>query len=118
MSAAIACPGKPPSARRRREIFHDNTKAWSGDHCVDPSVVPGVLFCNRPIETNNPRLLDIGPTVLDMFGVPMPDYMDGKALAVGDDAKPASRTLRPQLQRRRHDGRAHRQNENRTAARS
>jgi predicted AlkP superfamily phosphohydrolase/phosphomutase len=66
-----------------RDVFHDNTKAWSGDHCVDPSVVPGVLFCNRPVETENPRLLDIGPTVLDLFGVPVPDYMDGKALPVG-----------------------------------
>jgi predicted AlkP superfamily phosphohydrolase/phosphomutase len=67
-----------------RQVFHDNTKAWSGDHCVDPSVVPGVLFCDRPIETENPRLLDIGPTVLDLFGIAVPDYMDGKPLAVGD----------------------------------
>jgi predicted AlkP superfamily phosphohydrolase/phosphomutase len=70
--------------RTTTEIFHDNVKAWSGDHCVDPSVVPGVLFCNRPIETENPRLLDIGPTVLDLFGIGVPDYMDGKALAVGN----------------------------------
>ncbi len=69
--------------RTSKEIFHDNVKAWSGDHCVDPSVVPGILFCNRPIETENPRLLDIGPTVLDMFGIEVPEYMDGKALAVG-----------------------------------
>ena len=34
------------------------------------SVVPGVLFCNRPIEAEDPRLLDIAPTVLDLFGVP------------------------------------------------
>ncbi len=65
-------------------IFHDNTKAWSGDHCVDPSVVPGILFCDRPIETENPRLLDLGPTVLDLFGIKVPDYMDGKPLVVGD----------------------------------
>jgi predicted AlkP superfamily phosphohydrolase/phosphomutase len=72
------------NGKTTRQIFHANTKAWSGDHCVDPSVVPGVLFCNRPIETEQPRLLDIGPTVLDLFGVPVPDYMDGKALTVGD----------------------------------
>ena len=64
------------------QIFEDNTKAWSGDHCVDPSVVPGVLFCNRRITTQNPRLLDIAPTVLDLFGIPKPDYMDGTALSV------------------------------------
>lgn len=68
-------------------VFHDNIKAWSGDHCVDPSVVPGVLFCNRPIESENPRLLDLGPTVLDLFGIKTPDYMDGKPLIVGDHAE-------------------------------
>jgi predicted AlkP superfamily phosphohydrolase/phosphomutase len=65
-------------------VFHTNTKAWSGDHCVDHSLVPGVLFCNRKIETERPRLMDIGPTVLDMFGVAVPAYMDGKPLAVED----------------------------------
>jgi predicted AlkP superfamily phosphohydrolase/phosphomutase len=66
------------------KIFHDNTKAWSGDHCIDHSLVPGVLFCNRVITTEHPRLMDIGPTVLDMFGVTTPKYMDGKPLAVVD----------------------------------
>jgi predicted AlkP superfamily phosphohydrolase/phosphomutase len=64
------------------QIFHDNKKAWSGDHCVDPFLVPGVLFCNRPIEAERPRLMDIGPTVLDLFGVDVPKYMDGKPLQV------------------------------------
>ncbi|HWY86747.1 MAG TPA: alkaline phosphatase family protein [Gemmataceae bacterium] len=73
--------------RTSTEIFHANTKAWSGDHCVDPSVVPGVLFCNRPIDSDSPRLLDIGPTVLDMFGITVPEYMDGKPLAVGAAAR-------------------------------
>ncbi len=35
-------------------IFHPNTKAWSGDHCNDPTLVPGVLFCNRPIDAKHP----------------------------------------------------------------
>jgi predicted AlkP superfamily phosphohydrolase/phosphomutase len=146
------------------KLFHDNTKAWSGDHCIDPSLVPGVLFCNRkvrlspspqesstsqpsaratpdqpepqasacakpgtPSTTPNqseplasaraipgkagvlpfpaaigsltgsstsrerkasgnpmPRLMDIGPTVLDMFGVDVPKYMDGRPLVVAN----------------------------------
>jgi predicted AlkP superfamily phosphohydrolase/phosphomutase len=73
-----------------KAVFHDNKKAWSGDHCVDPSVVPGVLFCNHPIEAETPRLLDIAPTVLGLFGVPAPEYMDGKALVVGEPAGKAS----------------------------
>ncbi len=65
-------------------VYHENTKAWSGDHCIDRSLVPGVLFCNRPIETKEARLMDIGPTILDMFGVAVPKYMDGRPLSVAD----------------------------------
>ena len=61
-----------------RSVFQPNTKAWSGDHCVDPSLVPGILFCSHPIANENPRLIDIAPTVLSMFGVTVPEYMDGK----------------------------------------
>jgi predicted AlkP superfamily phosphohydrolase/phosphomutase len=81
--------------RTTRAVFHDNTRAWSGDHCVDPSVVPGVLFSNRPIAAENPRLLDLGPTVLDLFGVRVPDYMDGKALTVGDGPNAAAGSKSP-----------------------
>jgi predicted AlkP superfamily phosphohydrolase/phosphomutase len=70
--------------RVTENVFHANKKPWSGDHCIDPSLVPGVLFCNRPVETENPRLMDIGPTVLDLFGVAIPGYMDGKPLKVAD----------------------------------
>jgi predicted AlkP superfamily phosphohydrolase/phosphomutase len=66
-----------------RDVFRPNTKAWSGDHCVDPSLVPGIMFCNRPIADENPRLIDVAPTVLSLFGVDVPDYMDGKAMTVG-----------------------------------
>jgi len=61
-------------------VLEDNTKSWSGDHCIDPKVVPGVFFCNRRIDANNPRILDIGPTVLKLFGVTPPSHMDGKPL--------------------------------------
>ena len=61
-------------------IFEDNTKAWSGDHCVDPRLVPGVLFSNVPITSKNPTLLDIAPTALKIFGLKPPQYMEGKSL--------------------------------------
>jgi predicted AlkP superfamily phosphohydrolase/phosphomutase len=63
-----------------REIFTDNTKSWSGDHCVDPRLVPGVFWCNRPITVEDPGILDLAPTVLDLFGVPVPSYMQGRNL--------------------------------------
>jgi predicted AlkP superfamily phosphohydrolase/phosphomutase len=69
--------------RTTEAVFHDNTKAWSGDHCIDPSLIPGVLFSNHPVQAANPRLMDLGPTILQLFGVPVPEHMDGKALTVG-----------------------------------
>jgi predicted AlkP superfamily phosphohydrolase/phosphomutase len=83
--------------RTTDRVFHPNTKAWSGDHCVDPSLVPGILFSNRWIEEAKPRLMDIGPTVLQMFGVSVPEYMDGKALSVGGPTGTASRAPRREL---------------------
>ncbi|MFT5285965.1 MAG: putative AlkP superfamily phosphohydrolase/phosphomutase [Planctomycetota bacterium] len=62
------------------EIFSDNTKSWSGDHCVDPRLVPGVFWCNREINTDTPNILDMAPTAMDLFGLPIPKYMQGAPL--------------------------------------
>jgi predicted AlkP superfamily phosphohydrolase/phosphomutase len=61
-------------------VFEDNTKAWSGDHCIDPRLVPGVLFASRRIDRKDPALVDIAPTVLRLFGLDPPAHMDGKPL--------------------------------------
>ncbi|HEX3744487.1 MAG TPA: alkaline phosphatase family protein [Bryobacteraceae bacterium] len=63
-------------------IVDDNPKAWSGDHCVDPLLVPGVLFSNLPLTAENPGIEDMAPTMLDLFGVARPGWMDGSALRV------------------------------------
>ena len=59
-------------------VIADNLKAWSGDHCVDPVLVPGVLFCNRKIDAEDPGIEDMAPTALRLFGVEPPAWMDGK----------------------------------------
>ena len=64
------------------EVFCDNTRCWSGDHCIDPALVPGVLFSSRPIEADAPVITDLAPTVLEQFGVDVPDHMTGRALRV------------------------------------
>jgi len=64
-------------------VFDDNVKSWSGDHCIDPRLVPGVFFCNRKIDAQSPEIIDIAPTVLKLFGVEVPSYMDGKPLING-----------------------------------
>jgi predicted AlkP superfamily phosphohydrolase/phosphomutase len=61
-------------------VLADNVKAWSGDHCIDPRLVPGVLFCNEPIDREDPALIDLAPTALWAFGVEPPAHMDGKVL--------------------------------------
>ena len=63
-------------------VFSDNQKYWSGDHSIDPKQVPGVLFCNRSIDDQSPALTDLAPTVLSLFGIPVPGYMDGRALKI------------------------------------
>src|SRR5215831_10480252 len=62
------------------QVFDDNRKAWSGDHCVDPHLVPGVVFCNRKIFAEDPGIEDMAPTALDLFGIKPPPYMEGKSL--------------------------------------
>ena len=32
------------------DVFEDNSNPWSGDHCMDYTLVPGVLLSNRPID--------------------------------------------------------------------
>ena len=61
-------------------VFADNDKAWSGDHCIDPRLVPGVLFCTRPIDADDPSLVDIAPTALGLFGIHPPRYMEGESI--------------------------------------
>lgn len=75
-----------------KAVFTDNTKSWSGDHCVDPRLVPGVFWSNRKINTDKPRLMDMAPTVLDVFGVAAPAYMQGQSFF--GERKPAAAPAR------------------------
>lgn len=61
-------------------IFEDNTRSWSGDHCMNPPDVPGIFFSNRSIDVDEIDIMDIGPTVLDLFGVPVPGHCDGRSV--------------------------------------
>jgi predicted AlkP superfamily phosphohydrolase/phosphomutase len=61
------------------EIMEDNLKKWSGDHIIDPSIVPGILLTNFPTNTDTPCLMDIAPTVLSCFGMSV-EGIDGTSL--------------------------------------
>jgi predicted AlkP superfamily phosphohydrolase/phosphomutase len=60
------------------KIFEDNLKAWSGDHCIDPRLVPGVMFANRKFAEEKLAIVDVAPTILKLFGLKLPTHFDGK----------------------------------------
>lgn len=62
------------------ELFEDNVKKWGGDHIIDPSLVPGVLFMNRTFDGSAAALVDLAPTILRSLGAPVPGVMQGKSL--------------------------------------
>jgi len=64
-----------------QSVIEDNDRAWTGDHCSnDPAVVPGILFSNRPIHTDSPRMIDMMPTIVKALGLEVPEGLDGEPL--------------------------------------
>jgi len=68
-------------------LFEDNTRRWSGDHVIDPEVVPGILFMNRPdgsrqrvAGNHHADIRDLAPTILSYFGLSRHPSMEGRAL--------------------------------------
>jgi predicted AlkP superfamily phosphohydrolase/phosphomutase len=62
-----------------------NELKWSGDHVsVMPDDVAGVFFSNAAMETAGRRVsvVDVVPTVYTLFGIPVPEGLDGTAVAV------------------------------------
>ncbi len=62
------------------EEIEDNTNPWSGDHCMDYTLVPGVLLSNRKIAATAPALTDIAPTILAEFGIAKAKGMIGESV--------------------------------------
>lgn len=60
--------------------LEDNSNPWSGDHCMDYTLVPGVLLSNRKIVAQTPALTDIAPTILAEFGIAKTQGMIGKSV--------------------------------------
>ncbi len=76
--------GDGPSHAR---CFEDNVKAWSGDHCIDPRLVPGVLFSSQKFAEEKPAIVDVAPTILQLFGLPLQKHFDGKAWKLAESAR-------------------------------
>jgi len=60
-----------------QRIITPNLGKWSGDHCMDPHRVPGILLSNRAIAAKRPRLRDLTVTILRLYGIAPPAVMRG-----------------------------------------
>jgi predicted AlkP superfamily phosphohydrolase/phosphomutase len=58
-----ALGGVPP------EVLVDNRSEWTGDHCMDPASVPGILLTNRPLKRKADALGGLAGVLLDEMGV-------------------------------------------------
>lgn len=61
-------------------LFEDNLKKWSSDHVIDPELVPGVLWMNRPFDADGASLVDLAPSILAAFELPKGREMEGRNL--------------------------------------
>ena len=52
-----------------REVFADNVSAWSGDHCMDPAGVPGILLTTRPLRKPAESLQNLAAAIVAEFGI-------------------------------------------------
>jgi len=50
-------------------ILVDNTTEWSGDHCMDPDSVPGILLTNRRLRQPVAALHQLAGAILAEFGI-------------------------------------------------
>jgi predicted AlkP superfamily phosphohydrolase/phosphomutase len=67
--------GSPPG------LVYPNMKKWSGDHgSYDYKQTSGTLISSRQIGSDPVDIMDIAPTVLRYFGVPIPPDIDGKPI--------------------------------------
>jgi hypothetical protein len=72
-------------------VLEDNTSRWSGNHLIDPRLVPGVLLVNGPLPTGEHDLTDVTVSILDHYGLPPAEGMVGTSfLRGGEQARSSS----------------------------
>ena len=52
-----------------RLVVEDNTGEWTGDHCIDPQFVPGILLTNRALRKPAPSLTRLTEAIMAEFGI-------------------------------------------------
>jgi predicted AlkP superfamily phosphohydrolase/phosphomutase len=72
-------------------VIEDNTSRWSGNHLIDPSLVPGVLLVNAEVAPGEHDLTDVTVSILDHFGLPPePGMLGASVLRAGEPAAAAT----------------------------
>jgi predicted AlkP superfamily phosphohydrolase/phosphomutase len=61
-------------------LYAVNRSEWSGDHCGDSRVVPGILFSSRPLRGGAHHLYDLPPAILAYLGVEAPAGFVGRSV--------------------------------------
>lgn len=64
-------------------VLEDNTSRWSGNHLIDPRLVPGVLLVNGPLTDGEHDLTDVTASILAHFGLPPAQGMVGTSFLPG-----------------------------------
>jgi len=49
------------------QLVETNHEKWSGDHCIDPSLVPGVLFTTFPLTSGVTSIEDVPGLILKLL---------------------------------------------------
>lgn len=79
-SRGYRCSWESPLGSFPKAIFADNHSPWSGDHCIDYRLVPGILVTNRRITSPTPTLADLTVSILHEFGIAPAKEMIGKQI--------------------------------------
>jgi len=64
-------------------VLEDNTSRWSGNHLIDPRLVPGVLLANARLVEGEHDLTDVTVSILDHYGLPPAPGMAGTSFLAG-----------------------------------
>jgi predicted AlkP superfamily phosphohydrolase/phosphomutase len=62
------------------DVIADNTSRWSGNHLMDPEVVPGVVLSNRKLAGDGYDLVDVTATILAWYGLQPNPGMEGTSI--------------------------------------
>ncbi len=63
------------------EVFENNDRVWSGDHCsLEPSFVRGILIVNRKLKVDDPRIIDVAPSILGTLELKPDAELDGRVI--------------------------------------